>query len=301
MSEAMVGTASGRSSLRRKSLLRFPKSASLALGLVLACRGEISGLCEETSVKKAFASAEAVIEAQVLAITDSDPAGWKALRIDATRLWKPAKSGDGAVLAFDSDERQPFEVGKTYLMFLGKRSDGRLAIGRCSPRTKDVADAGKEIEELFRLASEDRIAYHEVPGLCLPCGAQNGLLIASRAQLDRVAAGLPAKCQEERSPAKWRERVERARIDFSREALLLLDEVIGTGGTSRLDVKGPSGGVLKVAIAWTTPKGPALPIATAACYSIVVDKSRVRRVEIRRGGVLRDLASGDPLSLDVQP
>jgi len=135
------------------------------------------------------------------------------------------------------------------------------------------------------LAAGGSPAYRNVSAgdLGPPCGGSAHFAITSRADLDRATAGFVAKCGE-RPAAEWRHRVENAKIDFSKEALVILYEVIGTGGKARLEVVGPSDGVLRLAIAWETPKGPALPIATAAAFFIAVDKSRVKRVEIGGGG-----------------
>jgi hypothetical protein len=136
------------------------------------------------------------------------------------------------------------------------------------------------------LAGEKSRAYREVPAVCLPCGAAGYLAIASKSALEEVHLDLTAKCGEPREPAAWRQRVDQAGIDFGQEALIIMYEVIGTGGRASLDIDGPVNGVMKAAINWNTPKGPALPIATAACFSFAVDKSMVKRVEVRKGGVL---------------
>src|SRR5258706_7964732 len=66
--------------------------------------------------------------------------------------------------------------------------------------------------------------WRPVPGACLPCG-ETYAVIGSQAELERMVASLTSKCREDRSPARWREQVERTGIDFSREALVVLFEV----------------------------------------------------------------------------
>jgi len=147
----------------------------------------------------------------------------------------------------------------------------------------------------FVLAASDatgQAPYRTLPPLCLPCGGESHVAIGSAAELDRVHAGVKNRCQEPNAPAEWRNRVEQAKLDFSREALVLMYEVIGTGGKAALEVEGPANGVLRAGIRWSIPKGPALPIATAACYSFAVDKVVVRRVDVRAGGVLNAGAAG---------
>jgi hypothetical protein len=146
------------------------------------------------------------------------------------------------------------------------------------------------------LAAGGSPVYRHVSGgdLGPPCGGPSHFAIASRADLDRVSAGFAAKCGD-RLAAEWRERIEKSKVDFSKEALVVLYEVIGTGGKAQLNVVGPSDGVLHAGITWETPKGPALPIATAALFVIAVDKTRVKRIEI--GGVGQ--VPGAPLSIDL--
>jgi hypothetical protein len=147
-------------------------------------------------------------------------------------------------------------------------------------------------------AGEKSRAYREVPAVCLPCGAAGYLAIASRSALEQAHFDLTEKCGDPREPATWRQKVDQAGIDFDREALIIMYEVIGTGGKATLDVEGPLDGVLKAAINWNTPKGPAVPIATAACFSFAVDKSMVKRVDVRKGGVLyHHLPSTVPLDI----
>lgn len=147
-------------------------------------------------------------------------------------------------------------------------------------------------------AGEINRGYRALSALCLPCGAESYLAITSRSELKQVDAELVAKCGESRSPAAWRQKVDQAGVDFDKEALINMYEVIGTGGTATLDIEGPVNGVLKAAMRWNTPKGPAVPIATAACFSFAVDKSIVRRVEVSKGGVLNRHPSG-PVSFDI--
>jgi hypothetical protein len=158
--------------------------------------------------------------------------------------------------------------------------------------TAAVLALGSFPRELRSEGSAPR-AYRPVSGACLPCGGESYAVIGSPAELDRMVASLKSKCQEDRSPALWREQVVRSGIDFSKEALVIVYEVIGSGGQSKLETSGPADGVLSVSIAWTVPKGPLPPIATAACFSLAVDKSMVRRVEIRKGGVLNRSSTGD--------
>jgi hypothetical protein len=141
-------------------------------------------------------------------------------------------------------------------------------------------------------------AYRTVPGACLPCGTPNYSAIASGAEADRVYADLVTRCGSAPA-AQWRDRVRQTGVDFSREALVSLYEVIGTGGTARLSIQGPDRGVLKAAIVWQTPKLPAPPIATASCQSFAIDKSRVRRVDVREGGVLDRRTGSGQVSLDI--
>lgn len=147
-------------------------------------------------------------------------------------------------------------------------------------------------------AGEKSRGYREVPAMCLPCGAESYIAIGSKSALEQVHFDLAAKCGEPRAPAAWRQKVDQAGIDFDKEALIIMYEVIGTGGKAILDIEGSTEGVLKAAINWKTPTGPAVPIATAACFSIAVDKSMVKRVDVRKGGVLRhDLPSTIPLDI----
>jgi hypothetical protein len=141
-------------------------------------------------------------------------------------------------------------------------------------------------------AGEKRRAFREVPAVCLPCGAAGYLAIASQSALEEVHLDLVAKCGEPREPAAWRQRVDQAGIDLDQEALIIMYEVIGTGGKASLDIEGPVNGVLQAAINWDTPTGPAVPIATAACFSFAVDKSAVKRVDVRKGGVLHQHLPG---------
>jgi hypothetical protein len=148
-------------------------------------------------------------------------------------------------------------------------------------------------------AGSMRHEYRKLTPMCLPCRAASYVVIASSAQLEKVHADLTIRCGEPRSAAEWREKVEQAGIDFSEEALVIMYEVIGTGGKATLNIEGPMDGVLKAAINWQTPEGPAVPIATAACFSFAVDKSTVERVDIRKGGVLNRNSSGDVVSVEV--
>jgi len=145
------------------------------------------------------------------------------------------------------------------------------------------------------LAAGGSPAYRNVSAgdLAPPCGGSSHFAITSRADLDRLSAGFKEKCGQGPA-AEWRRRVENAKIDFSKEALVVLYEIIGTGGKAKLEAVGPTDGVLNLAIAWETPKGPALPIATAAAFVVAVDKSQVKRVELGRGA----RGSGE-LSIDL--
>jgi hypothetical protein len=147
-------------------------------------------------------------------------------------------------------------------------------------------------------AEENVRGYRVVPALCLPCGAESYLAITSISELKQLHADMVTNCGESRSAAVWHQKVVQAGVDFDKEALIIMYEVIGTGGTATLDIEGPISGVLKVAMKWNTPKGPAVPIATAACFSLAVDKSIVKRVEVSKGGVLNRHLSG-PESFDI--
>jgi hypothetical protein len=149
-------------------------------------------------------------------------------------------------------------------------------------------------------AYEQNRAYRELPAVCLPCGAKGYVAIASKDALERVHFDLLEKCKEPREVVVWRQKVDQAGVDFDQEALIILYEVIGTGGRASLDVEGPVDGVLKAAIDWQTPGGPAVPIATAACFSFAVDKSAVKRVDVRKGGVLYHHLPGT-IPLDISP
>jgi hypothetical protein len=126
----------------------------LFVGLALASRAAAPGLCVQQTVEEALKSAEIVIEAEVLDATPGEPNGWARLVVRPGRVWKAGKILPKVVLSVESPERPPFVAGKKYLMFIGRRSDGKLAIGKCSPLTREVQLASKEIAELARLTSK---------------------------------------------------------------------------------------------------------------------------------------------------
>lgn len=126
------------------------------------------------------------------------------------------------------------------------------------------------------------------------------MLVNSTARFEEILSELEERCGESQSPEAWRENVEQAGIDFETHALVCLNEVIGTGGEAGLDLKNPTDGVLEARIRWRIPKGPALPIATAACFCFAVDKAIVTRVDVVTGPLTVVPRGPDVLSLDTR-
>jgi len=120
----------------------------LFIGLTLAARAAAPGLCVQQTVEEALRSAEIVIEAEVLDARPGEPNGWTRLVVRPHRVWKAGRFLPKVVLSAESPERPPFVAGQKYLMFIGRRYDGKLAIGRCSPLTREARLASREIAEL---------------------------------------------------------------------------------------------------------------------------------------------------------
>lgn len=137
-----------------------------------------------------------------------------------------------------------------------------------------------------------------MPSLCLPCG-EGYTLVNSTVKFEETLSELEERCGESQSPKAWREKVEQVAINFETHALVCLNEVIGTGGEAGLELEHTTEGVLEAWITWRIPKGPARPIATAACFCFAVDKAIVTRVDLVTGPRTVVPRGPDVLSLDI--
>jgi hypothetical protein len=126
----------------------------------------------------------------------------------------------------------------------------------------------------------------ETRQLCMPCGNRSPVLIDSYERLQELYLILLETCKPPSAADRWRDAVLATGADLRVEAVVVLYEVIGTGGTASLDITGSSEGVLNAAVRWQTGGPPHVPIASAACLSFAVLKSAVRKVNVHTGGVL---------------
>lgn len=130
-------------------------------------------------------------------------------------------------------------------------------------------------------------AYRLIPDsrACLPCNLSRYVVIDSPEAVERLHEELKQTCSGPHLPEAWIRSIEDLQIDFRKEAIVTLYEVIGTGGKPSLRVRGPEDGVLEAAIAWSVGPGPQVPIATAACLVFAANKALVRRVDFIIGGL----------------
>ena len=126
------------------------------IAFALSCSTRAFSLCVEQKLANAFQSAEAVIAAKVIETRPHKINGWQVLTLSTQKIWKRSRTQTKTILAFDSPERPPFIVGEDYLMFLEKPIDGKLSIGKCSPRTRETRLAGDDIIEIEKRISSNR-------------------------------------------------------------------------------------------------------------------------------------------------
>jgi hypothetical protein len=135
-----------------------------------------------------------------------------------------------------------------------------------------------------RIDEDEAEGYRSLPPLCLPCGDERNVGIASRAQLDDVYSELSLRCGTSEEATSWHQKVDDVELDFEKEALVILWDQIGTQGTPALRVSSPGVGLLTAEIQWDVPAGPARPVATGACFCFAVDKATVERMDVMKGG-----------------
>lgn len=126
-------------------------------------------------------------------------------------------------------------------------------------------------------------AFRGVQALCFPCGSSGNAAFRSQQELEQLVAAQRATCGEPAIADRWLAQVNDLRIDFESEVLVSVYSVLGTAGTATLDTSGEPGGPLTVDIAWKTSSGPALPVATAACFSILVKRQAYKSIRFFTG------------------
>ena len=113
------------------------------------------------------------------------------------------------------------------------------------------------------------------------------LRIASRAELDRLLGAWNKECtfpEDRQRAALFAGAIEKANIDFSREALFILRGYYRTGmARASLDLR-DEGRVVNAAVAWRVPKPPLTPDTATYRYAFTVDKARASHVRVTVDG-----------------
>ena len=122
--------------------------------------------------------------------------------------------------------------------------------------------------------------------------------IASRAELDRLLASWDKGCGQDGSArqrkAAFLRAIEKANIDFGREALFILGGFYGTGmARASLDL-GFDGRVVTAAVTWRVPPPPVTPDTGTYRYAFTVDKTRAAQVRITVDGREKAVLPTDP-------
>jgi len=112
--------------------------------------------------------------------------------------------------------------------------------------------------------------------------------IASRAELDRLLAAWERDCTRDEGgkqrKAAFARAIEKANIDFTREALFILGGFYGTGmARASLDL-GFDGRVVTAAVTWHVPQRPVTPDTATYRFAFTVDKAQVSQVRITVDG-----------------
>jgi hypothetical protein len=115
--------------------------------------------------------------------------------------------------------------------------------------------------------------------------------IASPAELDRLLARWTHECGGKDAFVRA---IEKADIDFAREALFILGGFYGTGMARASLALGVEGRVVIAAVTWRVPPPPVTPDTATYRYAFTVDKARVSHVRITVDGREKAVLSTDP-------
>jgi len=115
--------------------------------------------------------------------------------------------------------------------------------------------------------------------------------IASRAELDRLLAGWTHECG---GKAAFVRAIEKAGIDFARDALFILGGFYGTGMAKASLELSVEGRVLHAAVTWRVPPPPVTPDTATYRFAFTAEKARVSHVRITVDGREKAMLSTDP-------